>query len=117
MSNLKAGNFPLLTYRSLSVLATGQVIKAYAGSVISMYISNTAATVNYLKFYDKATAPDETDTPILTLPIPATTVVAHNPLDGIDFTVGISIRATTGVADNDTTAPSANDVVVNIHYL
>jgi hypothetical protein len=35
---------------------------------------------------------------------------------GVDFTAGISARATTGVADNDTGAPSANDVIVNIFY-
>src|SRR3990167_7196691 len=35
---------------------------------------------------------------------------------GIEFTTGIALRATTGVADNDTGAPSANDVIVNILY-
>lgn len=117
MSNLKSGNFPLLTYRSLSVLATGQVIKAFSGDVLSMYISNNGAAVNYLKFYDKATAPTASDTPILTLPIPLKSVAPWSPLDGIHFTAGISIRASTGVADSDNTAPGANEVVVNIEYL
>lgn len=35
---------------------------------------------------------------------------------GIGFGTAISVAATTGVADADTGAPSANDLIVNIFY-
>lgn len=117
MSNNLVGNFPLLTYRNINLGSTGQIVKAYAGSVISMYISNTGAAPAYVKFYNKATAPISTDTPTHTLTLPAGSAVPWSPLDGINFTTGISARATTGVADNDTTSPGSNEVIVNIEYL
>jgi hypothetical protein len=41
----------------------------------------------------------------------------HVPFpQGIAFGTAITVAATTGVADNDTGAPDANDVVVNIFY-
>lgn len=117
MSNLTSGNFQLLNFRSISVLTTGLIVKANAGSLISMYLSNNGAAINYLKFYDKATAPTASDTPIFTLPIPLKSAITWSPLDGCKFTNGISIRASTGVADNDNTAPGANEVIVAISYL
>jgi hypothetical protein len=35
---------------------------------------------------------------------------------GVAFSAAICVAATTGLADNDTGAPSAGDVVVNIFY-
>jgi hypothetical protein len=32
------------------------------------------------------------------------------------FTAGLSVRASTALADSDNTAPTANDVTVNIFY-
>jgi len=118
MSNLITGNFPAQTYRSLSVGVTGAIIKAAKGQIFDLHISNAAATPRYVKLYDKATAPIASDTPLRTYAIPATTVVslAVTPA-GIEFLTGISIRGTTGIADNDTGAPTANDIVVNISYL
>jgi hypothetical protein len=57
----------------------------------------------------------------MTVPIPeaasggaAGVVFAFAP--GIKFTTAICVAATTGVADADTGAPAANDVVVNVFY-
>ena len=117
MSNLKQGNFPLLTYRNLNVQTTGSVIKAFAGAIFDLTMSNANATVRYVKLYDKATAPTASDTPVRTYLLPPTSTIVVPVTDGIDYLVGISIRASTLVADNDNTAPSANDVIVNIGYL
>ncbi len=38
------------------------------------------------------------------------------PTAGISFNTGISFRITTGMADNDANAASANDIVVNLDY-
>jgi hypothetical protein len=35
---------------------------------------------------------------------------------GIKFDTAITVAATTGVLDNDTGAPGANEVIVNIFY-
>lgn len=116
MSNLLSGSFPLLTYRNLDVQVTGSIVKAYAGGVFNLDVSNSNAAARYLKVYDKATAPTASDTPIRTYYLPPLSLTSIPVPDGIKFSNGISLRATTGIADADTGAPTANDVVVNIGY-
>ncbi len=117
MSNLFSGNFPLLTYRNINVQTTGSIVKAFAGGIFDLTVSNANAAIRYLKIYDKATAPTASDVPMRTYLIPPTSTIVIPVTDGIQFLVGISIRASTLVADNDNTAPTANDVIVNIGYL
>ena len=118
MSNLISGNFPVKTYRNLDLSITGQIIKAAKGQVFDLHIANQAATARYVKLYDKATAPTSSDTPLRTYAIPAlTTVALAVTTAGIEFASGISIRGTTGIADNNNTAPTANDIVVNIGWM
>ena len=69
-----------------------------------------------MKIYNKATAPTQSDTPVMTIPIPAGGAANVEFSNGIAFAAGISYRASTAVADNDTGAPTANDVVVNLLY-
>jgi hypothetical protein len=104
------------TYRSLDCQPAGVNIKSSAGEVAGWFISNQAGAVRYVKLYDKATAPSSSDTPKLTIAIPANSAANVIAPAGIDFTAGIGIRGTTGVADNDTTAPTANDIIVNLFY-
>lgn len=107
-------------YRNISLLATGQLVKGSAGRIGGYDIHNNAAAARFVKFYDKATAPTVgTDTPVMTVQVAAGGHVVL-PLsavsEGIAFAAGIGIGATNLVADADTTAPSANDVVVNVWY-
>lgn len=118
MSNLITGDFPVKTYRNLNLGVTGQVVKAYKGQVFDIHICNQAASARYVKFYDKATAPTASDTPIRTYSIPASTTISLAVTTaGFEFLSGISLRGTTGIADNDTGAPSANDIVVNLGWM
>lgn len=117
MSNLVSGNFPYLSYRNISVTSTGALIKTGRGQIFSMYISNTGSAAAYVKLYNKATAPSSSDTPTHTLTLQANQSIPWSPTDGIDFPLGIGVRAVTGVADNNTTSPAANEVIVNIEYL
>jgi len=103
-------------YRNLDLGVTGQVVKASAGQLYNYFISNNAIAARFVKFYDKATAPDQNDTPVWTFQIPAGSAANVAFPNGIAFAIGISIRGTTGVADNNTGAPSANDIVVNLGY-
>lgn len=107
----------LSIYRSLSVLATGQSVKASAGQLYGYYIFNGGSATAFLKFYNKATAPTVgTDTPVITIPLAAGAGANVEFTQGVAFDTGIGIGATTEVGDSGTTAPGANEVVVNLFY-
>lgn len=105
-------------YRNLDVGATGAIVGSAGKKVLQGYyiFNNHADTVRFLKLYDTAAAPTQASTPVLTLPIPPQGGANLNLEGGVYFANGIGLRATTGVADNDTGAPSSNDVIVNLFY-
>lgn len=112
----------LSLFRSLDLDETEEEIKASAGQVYGMWFTNTATTTRFLKFYN-ATAANVTvgtTTPVLTLGLPGNTSDdisgVFSSTIGIAFDTAITVAATTGIADNDTGAPAANDVLVNIFY-
>lgn len=96
------------------------VVKASAGAVGFIYAVNLNAAVRYLKLYNKASAPTVgTDTPVATLPIPASTTGAGFMIpipNGVAFTTGIAYATTTGAADSDTAAVAANEIFVWMGY-
>jgi hypothetical protein len=102
-------------FRSLSVVLTGEIVKASPGQIYSIHAYNVNASVRYLKIYNKATAPTEADTPVMTIPLLTNVTSIHFPV-GVEFDAGISVRASTGLADNDTGAPTASQTIVNIAY-
>lgn len=108
----------LTIFRSLDLDESEEEVKASAGNLYGVWFGNQATSVRYLKLYN-ATAANVTvgsTTPVITQPLPATSA-GWLPLPiGISFGTAITAAATTGVADADTGAPSANDVVVNIYY-
>lgn len=104
-------------YRNLDLGTTGQVVKNATGTLYRIIAQNryVGAVERFLKIYDKATAATAGDTPIWTIPLaPGPAMVIA--LEGMKFTSGISIRATTGLADADTGAPGTGEVVVNLGY-
>lgn len=107
--------------RTLSAATTNATsVKASAGQLYGWYISNINAAVRYVKLYNKASAPTVgTDTPVITLAIPGATTGGGTNVDyshGIAFATGIAFAITTGVADADTGAVAANDLIVNLFY-
>jgi hypothetical protein len=109
-------------FRSLDLDETEEDVKTTAGTVYGLWFSNTATATRFLKFYN-ATAANVTvgtTTPVLTLALPGNTSDDVSGVfsigAGIKFSTAICVAATTGLADNDTGAPSANDVIVNIFY-
>ena len=116
------GNVPITSgglsiYRSLSVVATGQSVKASAGQLYGYYVFNAATSVRYLKIYNTSSAPTVgTDTPVITIPLPAGAGATVEYSNGIAFATGIGIGATTALADASTDAPAANEVIVNLFY-
>jgi hypothetical protein len=93
-------------------------VKASAGQVYGWHFSNSSASKRYLKLYNKASAPTVgTDVPVMTIEIQTTTAANCEWTNGIDeFATGIALAITGGVADNDTTAIAANDVILNLLY-
>lgn len=103
---------------SATVNATS--VKTSAGKIVGGFIHNLSASTKYLKFYNKASAPTVgTDTPVITVPIAPNekvTFASVNDLVGIYFSTGLAYAVTGALADNDTTALVANDVVVFLNY-
>jgi hypothetical protein len=108
----------LTIFRSIDLDETEEEIKATPGQLYGYYFANTNASARYLKFYN-ATAANVTvgtTTPVLTLYLPPTTAGHVEFSHGIAFSTAITAAATTGVADNDTGAPGANEVILNAFY-
>jgi hypothetical protein len=108
----------LTTFRSIDLDETEEEIKATAGQVYWLYVANLATSIRYLKLYN-ATAANVivgTTVPTHTIPIPASSAGPVQIAQGLVFDTAITAAATTGVADNDTGAPAANDVVINVGY-
>jgi hypothetical protein len=97
-------------------------VKGTAGQVYSMWVTNTATSTRFVKFYN-LTAANTTvgsSTPVITIGIPGNSSDDVTGLFGgaygFAFDTAISVAATTAVADADTGAPGANEVIVNIFY-
>lgn len=111
---------PNQAHRLLSAAATTNAtsVKASAGKVHKIVATVAAAADKFLKFYNKASAPVVgTDTPVLTLLLPASAKNIIIPLDGQYFSAGIAYAITGAAPDADTTALAAGDVTtLNITY-
>lgn len=99
---------------------TATSVKGSAGQLYGIYVSNTNASARWLKFYNTSSTPTAgSGTPVLRLLIPGNTsgvAGAFEFSNGVAFSSGIGFTITGAVADNDTTAISANEVIVNILY-
>lgn len=114
--NLSPNSAGATPYRNINLGTAGVVVKASAGVMHGYYLFNAATSTRYIKVYNQGTAASQANTPVLTIPIPAGAAANLDSTRGIAFSAGISLRATTGLADNDTGAPTANDVVVGVWY-
>lgn len=109
-----------MPYKNLNVNTTPVDIKAAPGKLFWIHVMNLSATKKYLKFFNVAAASVTlgVTVPVLTFPIPtmadtngAGFTINFGP--GVQFSTAMSIAATAGIADNDVSAPAANDVVLN----
>ena len=110
-------------YKNIDVDESEDQIKGTAGQVYWVHAINQSSAVLYLKFYDDTAANVivGTTVPDLTFPIPTQgdsngagfTLSIPN---GIAFGTAITVAATTGIADNDSGAPGANTVILNLGY-
>lgn len=111
----------LSSIKILSAASTNATsVKASAGQVYWLVVTNTNASPRYLKLYNKASAPTVgTDTPVHTFLIPGDSggrgFAIPLPVP-ITFATGIALALTTGAADADTGAVAANEIIVNGGY-
>lgn len=92
-------------------------VKGSAGHLYFVYVYNASGSVQYLKWYNKATAPTVgTDTPVLVIAVPPGAAATFSPPHGMAFSTGIGFGTTTDVADNGTTAVAANSLVISYAY-
>jgi hypothetical protein len=109
--------------KTISAASTNATsVKGSAGQVYSIQAFNIGAAVAYLKLYNKASAPTVgTDTPVKVLMIPAASSPVgsgfiYTQVLGLEFATGIAFAITGGIADSNTTAIAANEVVINLDY-
>lgn len=111
-------------YKNIDVDESEDEVVAGPVTVQWLVVTNLGTAKRYLKFYD-ALAADVvvgTTVPDLTFPVPAQAdgngggFLLPIP-SGMHFATACTVAATTGIADNDTGAPSANEVVINLGYI
>lgn len=96
----------------------GAVTKAAAGKLFGYVAENRTAGTKFLKFYDKATAPTVgTDTPALSVTVPANSTIFFSIEVGIAFTLGIGHGLTGAVGDADVTVTAVGDVAVTYFWI
>jgi hypothetical protein len=113
----------LSVFRTLDLDETEEEIKATAGCLYKLRITNRTSSVRYVKLYNDTAANVivGTTAPLDTIPVPAnasdyTVLTESFGGMGLAFSAAICIAATTGFADNDTGAPGANDLIVSAYY-
>lgn len=97
-------------------------LKAAAGIVGLVTVSNTNAAARFVKFYNKASAPSPgSDTPLQSYLVPGNTAGGGTnipiPLGGLTFSTGIAFAIVAGESDTDNTSVAAGDLHLNIGYL
>lgn len=94
-------------------------VKATAGALFTVTLTNLSATTKFFKLYAKASAPTVgTDIPIMTIPVAATSVAVQEfGVVGQQISTGIAYALTGLIADTDTTALAAGDMKVALTYI
>jgi hypothetical protein len=110
-------------YKSIDLDESEEEVKGTAGELCSLWVTNTATSTRFIKIYNATAASVTvgTTTPDITIGVGGNSsddVTGSFSVNGgcFGFGTALTIAATTGVADNDTGAPAANDVIVTVGY-
>lgn len=109
---------PTTLFVNSAATTNGTVVKATAGTVYGVTVSNSGASPRYVKLYNSTTVTVGTTTPTLAITVYAgdSTRVEFGPL-GARHTTGICLAITGAAADADTTAIGAGEVKVVLSYI
>lgn len=122
-SLVQAQPAPNSTPFSAIIATTNTAISIAVGAhnITGLQFASIASANTYVKFYDTAVVPVcGVGTPVKRLQIGAGNAIL-NPLIvpipvPIKFINGIGLCVTAGIADTDTTAPTANQTIVNVDW-
>jgi len=99
------------------------LISADARFIWGVDVFTIDATPVYVKLYDKATAPAETDTPVHRTGVPANSTAANGAGNNkgvwtkpVPVSNGLGVRAVTGIADNNDSALTASENLINVYW-
>lgn len=122
-AQLKAESSGCNNYFIVCDTTNENLISASARRLLGFDVSSLDATPVYIKFYDKATAPNSSDTPIFAIGLPANSTAANGsvisktfPNGGIVLTNGLGVRAVTGITNNSNGALTADEVLLNVQW-
>lgn len=106
---------------SSKIMASGtnaNSIKASAGQLYKIEVTNNSTNIGYLKLYNSASAPTAgSGTPVIRIMCPVSGGAFSTFADvGVAFSSGIGYSFTGGIADADTTSVAANAFIVNLYY-
>lgn len=90
--------------------------KNSAGTLYGYTFFNAGTAARFVKMYDVASPTVGSSTVKKTIPMPAGAAGHITIPAGIKFGTAIKYVATTGIADNDTTAPGANEVLFDVDW-
>jgi len=106
----------LNSYQSLAAGNTGLVAQDAKTILCGYSFTNIGGAAQYVKLYNKATAPTSSDVPAIRIGVPAGQTVSLSIPGGIVFDAGLSFRSVTTMPDAGTTGPTAGDVAVNLFF-
>lgn len=108
------------SYHLVSATGTNLTnIKDGQSKITGWFIYNNAAAFRKVIFYNSAASSTPTvgsTTILFSLVIPSLSGANVSFPDGINFSSGIWIATTTGIADSDSTGVTLNDLNINIFY-
>lgn len=116
----------VLQFRTTSLVATAQAVKASAGNLYGMTIINSNTSAVFVKFYNTAQGSTTVGTTavVYTYGVPAGVsgnpgmlVITPDVMPLFNFSTAITVSATGLMADNDTTAVTASTVMAQIQYM
>jgi hypothetical protein len=111
------GATPYFLASAASTNATN--VKASAGTLYHISIQNKSGAIEYILFFNSASAPTCTGTAVYEITVPSTSAtigggIVEDFAVGMQFTTGIGICATTAIGGTGSVA--ANDLTINLTY-
>ena len=108
-------------YKFIDLDESEEQVDSGSGELVAIWVANASSSARYLKIYDglASAVTVGTTTPNLTFLIPPSNggFYMRIPSNGWSYSSGVTVAATTGVADADTGAPGANEVIGAVFYV
>lgn len=106
------------TYYHLVSAATTNAtnVKSSAGKLMGWYIYNSNASARKVAFHNTSGTPTAGASVVFSIMVPGGAAANLASETGIAFSTGIGITTVTGIADSDSAAVAANDLIINLWY-